>query len=84
MQKPTCPIYHTTLRSVVESIEAYIIANGYEVPETMQTVHYWQAVGYGETFRDNLELADTKNNGVSFQIYRMDSGNYELNMYFWK
>lgn len=75
-------IHHETLHNVIAEIENCIINKGYAIPESFAQLGYWQAVAYGTTARYN-EALEAKQ-GVCFQIYRMDSGNYELNMYFWK
>jgi hypothetical protein len=74
--------YHETLSSALDAIRNYSMNRGYDEFEFgMGDV---QHVGYGNTERFTKEL--TKNGkpqrkALHVQIYRMDSGNYELNMY---
>jgi len=75
-------IYHKTLNSAISQIEKYAMARGYDPIEFgMFDV---QHVAYGETKRIRMPLtingAPTKKM-INAQIYRMDSGTYELNMY---
>lgn len=75
-------IYHKTLNSAISQIEKYAMARGFDPIEFgMFDV---QHVGYGETKRINMPLtingAPTKKM-INAQIYRMDNGTYELNMY---
>lgn len=75
-------VYHKTLSSALEEVKKYAIARGFDPIEfDMMDV---QHVAYGQTERFHKEL--TKDGrplrrSMNVQIYRMDSGNYELNMY---
>jgi len=75
-------IYHKTLNSVISQIEKYAMIRGYDPIEfgTFDVQH----VAYGETKRIRMPLTingtPTKKM-INAQIYRMDSGTYELNMY---
>jgi hypothetical protein len=73
-------IYHETLARVIDEIENYAKNNGYEVGEYFPKI---QHVAYGTSFRTMLELLkDNKiSNSLAIQIYRLDSGRYELTMY---
>ena len=74
--------YHKTLSSTLDAARNYSVVKGYdEVEFNMNDV---QHVAYGHTERFSKEL--TKNGvpqkkALHVQIYRMESGNYELNMY---
>ena len=74
--------YHKTLSATLDEVRNYVIRRGFDPIEF--DINDIQHVGYGQTERFNKEL--TKNgkplrNSINVQIYRMDSGNYELNMY---
>ena len=74
--------YHKTLSNALDEVRLYVVKRGFdEIEFNMNDV---QHVGYGHTERLHKEL--TKNGkllrqSINIQIYRMDSGNYELNMY---
>ena len=74
--------YHKTLSSTLDEVREYVLKRGFDNVEfSMNDV---QHVAYGHTERFSKEL--TKNNKplrqtINVQIYRMDSGTYELNMY---
>lgn len=74
--------YHKTLSSALDEVKNYVIRRGFDPIEF--DINDVQHVAYGHTERFNKEL--TKNgkplkNSMNVQIYRMDSGTYELNMY---
>jgi hypothetical protein len=74
--------YHKTLSSALDNVKNYVIRRGFDPIEF--DINDVQHVAYGHTERFNKEL--TKNgkplkNSMNVQIYRMDSGTYELNMY---
>ena len=75
-------IYHKTLSSALDEVKNYAIRRGYdEINFEMNDV---QHVRYGDTekFYKNLTKdGKPQRNTLNVQIYRMDSGNYELNMY---
>jgi hypothetical protein len=75
-------IYHKTLSSCFDEIRNYVIKRGYDPIEF--ELYEPQHVAYGQTQRYNKELTvngKLQRKGLHIQIYRMDSGNYELNMY---
>jgi hypothetical protein len=75
-------VYHKTLASCFSEAERYVITRGYEPIEFELSDP--QHVAYGQTQRYNKELTlngKPQRKGFHAQIYRMDSGNYELNMY---
>lgn len=75
-------IYHDTLSQTLDTVKEFAKARGYDEPQfDMNDV---QHVAYGNTERFSKEL--TKNGmpqrkTLNAQIYRMDGGNYELNVY---
>jgi hypothetical protein len=75
-------VYHKTLSSVLDAIRDYVVKRGYdEIDFDMNDV---QHVSYGNTERLNKELfkdGKLQRKNLNAQIYRMDNGNYELNMY---
>jgi hypothetical protein len=75
-------IYHKTLSSALDEVKNYAIRRGYdEINFEMNDV---QHVRYGDTERFYKNLTKDgkpQRNTLNVQIYRMDSGNYELNMY---
>ncbi len=79
-------IRHLTLSSVIGEVESLIKSKGYTVPECFTDIGYFNHVDYGTTqrFNEGLTGENKRNNGIAFQVYRCDRGNYELNMYFWK
>jgi len=75
-------IYHKTLASTLTEIEKYAINRGYDAIEFGQ--NDIDHIAYGITKRMQLDLnKDGKPQRVKLnaQIYRMDSGTYELNIY---
>ena len=75
-------IYHKTLSSALDTVREYVARLGFDPIEF--DINDIQHVAYGQTERFNKEL--TKNGKplrqtINVQIYRMDSGTYELNMY---
>ena len=75
-------IYHKTLSSALDTIRDYAVKMGYdEIDFDMNDI---QHVSYGTTERLNKELfkgGKLQRKSLNAQIYRMDSGNYELNIY---
>lgn len=85
-------VYFSTFIEVMDAIHDIAADNGYKVVEIFPDLSYG-GVSYGQTKRAKAELewdGNTKNgkskkrekNTLNIQIYRMDSGNYELNTYF--
>jgi hypothetical protein len=74
--------YHKTLSSALDAVRGYAINRGYDGVEfDMNDV---QHVPYGHTERLHKELTKDgmpQRKSLNIQIYRMDGGNYELNMY---
>jgi hypothetical protein len=74
--------YHKTLSAALDEVRNYVIRRGFDPIEF--DINDVQHIAYGQTERFHKEL--TKNgkplrNTMNVQIYRMDNGNYELNMY---
>ena len=75
-------IYHKTLSSCLDEINLFLQKRGFDTLEF--NIGDIQHVNYGSTERFNKELTINNkpiNKKVNVQIYRMDSGNYELNTY---
>ena len=75
-------IYHDTLSKTLDTIRDTIKYKGYDDIEF--DINDIQHVNYGDTARIRKDLfrggvADKKK--LNAQIYRMDSGTYELNVY---
>ena len=76
-------IYHETLSEALDEAERYIEANGYHFTEDRYFPDVTSGgIRYGETKSISRELGGKRKNTLLAQIYRMDSGRYELNMYF--
>jgi len=76
-------IYHKSLSSAIHEVQVFIAKKKLTLKYSdtwEQSFAYPQPVSYGQTVRYSLELAK-KRAGLQVQIYRMDSGTYELNMY---
>ena len=75
--------YHKTLAATLDEIRRYTESRGYDPIEF--DVFEVEHVGYGTTRKIQKELSiggvPKKNKYLNAQIYRMDSGTYELNMY---
>lgn len=73
-------IYHNTLSSVLDEIERYVQSKGYEVGDYFPEINH---VSYGTTERTQLEMLKNGRiaNTLAIQVYRLDSGKYELNCY---
>lgn len=73
-------IYHNTLSSVLDEVERYVQSKGYEVGDYFPLINH---VAYGTTERTQLEMLKDGRiaNTLAIQIYRLDSGKYELNCY---
>ena len=74
--------YHKTLSNALDEVRLYVVKRGFD--EIEFNINDVQHVAYGHTERLHKEL--TKNGkqlrqSINIQIYRMDSGTYELNMY---
>jgi len=81
-------VYHKTLASALDEAQKYVENNYFEIPENGFNKFTFGGVKYGENKKDNIHLnhkgQPTKNRFLAIQIYRMDSGTYELNMYLTK
>jgi hypothetical protein len=87
-------VYHETLGAVQQEIERYakdvLAKKGYTLTEENLMNPYrgsWEPVSYGTTLRLDFMLIVNnpsprqKDKLLHVQIYRMDNGRYELNMY---
>lgn len=76
-------IYHETLSEALDEAERYVEANGYHFTEDRYFPDVTNGgIRYGETKSISRDLGGKRKNTLLAQIYRMDSGRYELNMYF--
>lgn len=77
--------YHDTLSSALDEVEKYVKAKGFEfVDESYSPDITNGGVSYGQTARATREIhkeGRKKNDVVIINIYRMDSGRYELTAY---
>ena len=77
-------IYHETLSSALKEVEDWAKNNGYEIKGDYFPDVKVGGINYGETKRFSIPVIKEgkKNEGkIMIQIWRMDSGRYELNMY---
>lgn len=85
-------VYFSSFAEVMDAIHDIANENGYDVVDIFPDLSYG-GVGYGQTKRAKVELEwngkekvgkskKREKNTMNVQIYRMDSGNYELNSYF--
>jgi hypothetical protein len=80
---PDFETYHKTLASTLDAIRKHVEARGYDPIEfDMPEIEH---VAYGTTRRIEKQLSiggiPKRNKYLHAQIYRMDGGTYELNMY---
>lgn len=77
--------YHDTLSSALDEVEKYVKAKGFEfVDESYSPDITNGGVSYGQTARATREIhkeGRKKNDVVIINIYRMESGRYELTAY---
>lgn len=74
--------YHNTLSETLDELKDYARRNGYTLGEFSREVGH---ISYGTTWRAYAPCMDASGkevNTIQVQIYRMDSGKYELNAYF--
>ncbi len=77
-------IYHETLSSALDEIEKWAKANGYDLSGDYFPDPKVGGINYGETKRFSRPMykeGKKKEGLILVQIYRMDSGRYELNLY---
>ena len=79
-------VYHETLSGALDELRRFLGLKGYEVDEDdVFTKFGTGGIPYGQTKRASLGLkrdGEPAKNLIHVQIYRMDSGRYELNMYY--
>lgn len=73
-------IYHNTLSACLDEIENYVTSKGYALGDYFPLINH---ISYGSTERTQLEMLKDGRiaNTLAIQIYRLDSGKYELNCY---
>lgn len=85
-------IYFSSLAQVIDAIHDIAAENGYDILEIFPDLTYG-GIGYGQTKKVKAEVEwngkekqgkskKREKNTLNVSIYRMDSGNYELNTYF--
>ena len=81
VSKSKYELYHKTLSQTIQEIERFVMSHGYEPIEF--DINDIQHVPYGETARIQKPLVKNgkQRGNINAQIYRMDGGTYELNMY---
>ena len=76
--------YHETFHSVVDEIGEYLERNDVVSAEFSDKM-FTGGISYGETEKWSFEIDSIKGKptrrALQVQVYRMDSGRYELNMY---
>ena len=79
--KPAYKVYHNLFSEAIDEAYEYVKKKGYSPVENM---FLWERVPYGETRSFHIDLTkDGKEQKkcLQMQLYRMDSGRYELNCY---
>jgi hypothetical protein len=85
-------IYFSSFAEVMDAINDIADENGYKIVDIFPDLSYG-GVSYGQTRKAKVELEwngkekvgkskKREKNSMNVQIYRMESGNYELNTYF--
>lgn len=79
-------IYFDTFSQALESVLEYVKKNGYEIVDQEREFFLYGigGVNYGDTKRKAFDLIKDEKPSkkkLHVQIYRMDSGRYELNKY---
>ncbi len=81
------PVYHDTYGSAINAIDDYVKMRGFELDQEEYSTTYLDAFFKpkpGETKSDSLTLykdGKPQRKMMNVQIYGMDSGKFELNMY---
>ncbi len=79
-------VYFDTLSAALDGVRAKVSANNYQIANADNHFFHFSigGVSYGETKKGSFDLVqngkETKKK-IHVQIYRMDSGRYELNCY---
>ena len=84
--KKSYELYFETLAQALDEIENYARKNGYEIVDANKEFFQFGigGISYGDTKRGSFNLTKDGNpikRKIQVQIYRMDSGRYELNQY---
>jgi len=75
-------IYHKTLSEVFDEIEKFVIKKGYEPIEfNLSDTQHVAYETYAHYRKDLFKNGKEQRVKLQAQVYRMPSGNYELNMY---
>lgn len=75
-------IYHKTLSEVFDEIEKFVIKRGYEPIEfSLSDAQHVSYETYAKYQKDLFKNGKEQRVKLHAQVYRMPSGNYELNMY---
>lgn len=78
-------IYHETLSSALDEVRRFLSLKDYEADERDLFMFGVGGISYGVTKRYAFDLTksgEPSKNQLQVQIYRLDSGRYELNMYY--
>lgn len=78
-------VYHESLSEALGEVERFLAIKGYEANEGDLFQFGTGGISYGQTKSYSFELTingEPAKNMLHVQIYRMDSGKYELNMYY--
>ena len=74
-------IYHNTMSDAITAAYNYAREKGYEVVENM---FIWESITYGQSRDYHIDLikdGKEQKKCLQLQLYRMESGKYELNCY---
>lgn len=81
VKKKAYQVYHNLFSEAIDEAYEYVRGKGYEPVENM---FLWESVPYGENRSFHIDLTkDGKEQKkcLQMQLYRMESGRYELNAY---
>lgn len=79
--KQSYQVYHNLFSEAIDAAYGYVRKKGFEPVENM---FLWESVPYGENRSFHIELTKDgklQKKHLQMQLYRMDSGRYELNAY---
>lgn len=84
--KKSYELYFDTLAQLLEEVENYTKKNGYEIEDVYKEFFHFGigGINYRDTKRASFNLLKDGNlirKKLHIQVYRMDSGRYELNQY---
>jgi hypothetical protein len=84
VKKKGFSIYHQSLGKTLDEVEDFVRRNGYTLGEFSRRIEH---INYGTTWRSSAPCFDESGkevNSIHVQIFRLETGRYELNMYFGK